>query len=555
MKIVGRYLLLSLLFWSHRLFLWEHKCSTPASQQVEDIYLEISAFSRTLDGFTCWKFPRVNGDQGCTHVSLESNKFDVVGFIMAEMDANMDVAESKQKITSKVSKSANSDAGEAVEKREGTSEHVDGLRDKVTTPRGEQPSPPTLDALMNTIASLTKSLKTVRENQDDMVSCMMAAGAKPYPGKGKGVGKRSLPRDDSASRPPVVKHTSKRVPAPPVSKRARRESTDMNYRDSDLDYSGDDNDSEDDEIAFTSDDIENQIDAFLQSAQTAGPPAKKLPPLLPLSTPSTSGSQATRGRAPTDGEDHMEEVMDESLALFAQDLTTDEDMGPDVNRQLAEIMTNLLGKKMSDEKVKAKIEEYPPPRNVPLLHPPRVNEEIWELMKAGPRSSDIRMRKIQVRLTRGLVALARLAEVLLLNKKRGANPDLGDCLNVALQAFALIGNANYELSLRRRETLRSQLNPKYSRLCYPSTPVTSDLFGDDVSKLVEDITKVNKIGANISQNQYQNRGYNNNNNNNNRYGQGRGGKRNQGSYRGKGRADNKQSKNGKGRGNGRNKNQ
>ena len=164
---------------------------------------------------------------------------------------------------------------------------------------------------------------------------------------------------------------------------------------------------------------------------------------------------------------------------------------------------------------------------------------------------------MQVRVTRGLVALARLADQLLKAKKQGAAPDLSEGLNKALQAFALISNANYELSLRRRETLKSQLNPRFNRLCYPSTPVTSNLFGDDVTKQVEDITKVQKLGASIGQN-FGNFGgggrFNGNNNNysNRGYGRGYGGRNRggRGSFRGqRGRQDNTP-KNSKWRGSG-----
>ena len=487
--------------------------------------------------------------------TLESKKFDLVSRIIATMDGKKDKVDSIKSSTRSAKSSSHENSAKST-KSDDHVKHVESGRDKahaekvVEAKKNDKSTDkvsddqPHMESILKSIASLTEGLKFVRESQDDMVQCMLAAGGQPCLGKGKGRGKRSAPRDEEPPRVQPSKTSHRRETAPSVAKRARREEVDLNYRDSELDYSGDESDQE---VAFTSDDIENQIDAFLQTA--CEPPARsKQPPLLPLDVPGPSGSQS---RQPVSHvHDISDEELDASLSLFAQDLTTDEDMGPDINNQLADILTNLLAKKMPDEKVKSRIEENPPPRNVPLLHPPRVNECIWELMKAAPRSTDIRLRKIQVRLTRGLVGLARLAEVLLANKKKGTHPDMADCLNRCLQSFALLSNANYEISLRRRETLRSQLNPRYSRLCYPSTPVTSDLFGDDVQKLVEDITKVNKIGADIAQ-KYEYNYKNKNYNNNNKFGQshrgGRGG--HQGSFRGR-RRDDKQSKNGRWRGNG-----
>ena len=423
------------------------------------------------------------------------------------------------------------------------------------TREGEQ-STPSLADLTKTLTSLAKSLQSVKDNQDEMAQVMIAAGAKPLFGMGpknKGVGKRSRPaRDEQPREIPGGSRPRHNSQSEPPAKRSRREPAyDLHARESDLDYS-DDPESDDEEVEFTSDDVEQQIDAFLSTATY--PARSKQKPLLPLSPKKPHAPPSVVSKIPVPQPpvqvdlQSVDELFDEGLASFAQDLATDEDVGPDMNPQLANIFTNLLGKKLSDEKVKQKIEENPPPRNIPLLHPPRVNECIWELLKAAPRSTDIRMRKIQVRLTRGLVALARLTEEVVKAKKRGTSPDLQEYLNMSLQAFALIGNANYELSLRRRETLRSQLNPQYSRLCYPSTPVTTDLFGDDITKLVEDITKVQKLGANLAGRNRNNNnsyghgsGYNKNykkNNNNNNYNSKKGG--------------NHKPKNGKWRGNGQN---
>ena len=113
-------------------------------------------------------------------------------------------------------------------------------------------------------------------------------------------------------------------------------------------------------------------------------------------------------------------------------------------------------------------------------------------------------------------------------------PDMNDLLERAMGTFALLANANYELS--------SILNPRFGRLCFPSTPVTTDLFGDEIPRLVEDIQRSHKLERNLANNRgkrgnyqnhgrrgfnnrgrggsnrgngrFNNNGYNNNNNNN-----------------------------------------
>lgn len=52
-------------------------------------------------------------------------------------------------------------------------------------------------------------------------------------------------------------------------------------------------------------------------------------------------------------------------------------------------------------------------------------------------------------------------------------------------ALTLFGQAQYNLSLRRRYMIRPQLKKKYSNLCNINTPITTSLFGDDVQKEIK----------------------------------------------------------------------
>ena len=90
---------------------------------------------------------------------------------------------------------------------------MDGGHDKVTVvekstekrsaEKQDEGQSVSLNAIVKSIDKLTKNLQTVKNNQEDMVSCMLAAGGQPCPGKGKGRGKRSTPQRDTES--PVSK--------------------------------------------------------------------------------------------------------------------------------------------------------------------------------------------------------------------------------------------------------------------------------------------------------------------------------------------------------------
>ena len=56
-------------------------------------------------------------------------------------------------------------------------------------------------------------------------------------------------------------------------------------------------------------------------------------------------------------------------------------------------------------------------------------------------------------------------------------------------------SGNREFNLTRRELLRPDLNTQYASLCNPSTPITAELFGDDIGKEIEDVAKAIKIAT------------------------------------------------------------
>ena len=64
-----------------------------------------------------------------------------------------------------------------------------------------------------------------------------------------------------------------------------------------------------------------------------------------------------------------------------------------------------------------------------------------------------------------------------------------------IHAVVLLMTANRELNLKRRDLLRPDLNKQYGALCNPSTPMSTFLFGDDLNKEVEELTKSNILSG------------------------------------------------------------
>jgi hypothetical protein len=68
-----------------------------------------------------------------------------------------------------------------------------------------------------------------------------------------------------------------------------------------------------------------------------------------------------------------------------------------------------------------------------------------------------------------------------------------------VDALALLGHTNYDLSLRRRETMKPSLNKEYASLCSSQTSVTSMLFGDELQSQLNAIRASNRISQTATQ--------------------------------------------------------
>ena len=71
-------------------------------------------------------------------------------------------------------------------------------------------------------------------------------------------------------------------------------------------------------------------------------------------------------------------------------------------------------------------------------------------------------------------------------------------MNVLTHTAVLLLSANRELNLKRRDLIRPDLNKQHAPLCNPSTAVPTFLFGDDLNKEVEELTKSQKLSNKVT---------------------------------------------------------
>ncbi|XP_022803358.1 uncharacterized protein LOC111340734 [Stylophora pistillata] len=192
---------------------------------------------------------------------------------------------------------------------------------------------------------------------------------------------------------------------------------------------------------------------------------------------------------------------DALLNEIAQDFESDEQTDPKVAQKLADIVNKRWGSKLEEAKLKEKLAKYNRPDNCEKLTVPKVNPEIWNKLKHVTRSADLRLANMQKVLVKVGSAIAKSTDTLLAIR---ADPEktsasaltekLGKLITHNADALALLGHVNIDLSYRRRDAIKPNLNNEYSSLCGSQVPITSLLFGDELQSQLNNIKATNKIG-------------------------------------------------------------
>ena len=169
--------------------------------------------------------------------------------------------------------------------------------------------------------------------------------------------------------------------------------------------------------------------------------------------------------------------------------------GPPIDSTIASSLDKLMRVKTEDTDEERK--NTFPPENCGGLSPIRVNNEVWSRISSAAKHKDLKLQSVGNFLVAGTTHLAYLVDKLTdcwdEKKESLSQTALQEILQHGKKAFKLLGGANYELQMRRREYLKSEMNISHTHLCSPSVPFTTELFGDDVTKTITEITSQNRV--------------------------------------------------------------
>jgi hypothetical protein len=178
--------------------------------------------------------------------------------------------------------------------------------------------------------------------------------------------------------------------------------------------------------------------------------------------------------------------------VWSQPLLKAPDLGDPIAKSLADLINTACTNQC---KVNDVIGKYKVPSNCEFMNAPRVNEEIWGELVRNRRvqTNDKLLRDIQNLVTAGMIPILTLAKVL--KPYTSQVPELKTLIGDSL---TLLGQVQFNMSVRRRYMLKPYLKVKYANICNINTPVSSWLFGDDIGKEIKKCETIVKVGKNYS---------------------------------------------------------
>ena len=153
----------------------------------------------------------------------------------------------------------------------------------------------------------------------------------------------------------------------------------------------------------------------------------------------------------------------------------------DVEEKITGLVNNILTGELLQHSVNERGEKYPLPANCKYLTATMVNEEIWDLLPRKNRTGDLAFQRVQEPLIHVLSSLTILAYQLFKDIQSAQTVDARETLTHGMDSIALFGYANWKLNMKRREIIKPDLNPPYTRLRKEGIKPTTNLIGDDLS--------------------------------------------------------------------------
>ena len=187
---------------------------------------------------------------------------------------------------------------------------------------------------------------------------------------------------------------------------------------------------------------------------------------------------------------------DQFLTEVENAVATAKNTGPPISEHLAGIINKKFHLELEPAQRKALIDKYLVPENCSGLYRPRVNHEIWNSLRSSSKIADKSVTMLQDALITASSAIVTSIEDLLKGREMKTPLDFQTVVSRQIDAITLLGFISSELSYRRKEALRPSIAPEYKSACSRTTKPTTLLFGDDLSKVMQEVRTTSRLLSN-----------------------------------------------------------
>ena len=147
--------------------------------------------------------------------------------------------------------------------------------------------------------------------------------------------------------------------------------------------------------------------------------------------------------------------------------------------------------KLDEEKLKKLVKTYNKPKNCPNMIIPKCNEEIWrgDILDTSRRSNDIVLQKIQMHTVKAACAMTDACDKIM--KKNLKSDQCREMITPVIDVLALLGVVTAEINQFRKEQMKDSLPAKMQPLTKNVPPESEGLFGNDLSKRINQLNSTN----------------------------------------------------------------
>ena len=164
------------------------------------------------------------------------------------------------------------------------------------------------------------------------------------------------------------------------------------------------------------------------------------------------------------------------------------EMVPPLHEKIAEIICSNFASQISQTTSKEIEKKFLLPSHCPLSIP-LVKSELWRIMSSNQRKGDVKSATLQ----RSLVKVLAGALNIFTEIQKKEKFEIQTIAQMVEDITAIVGKVSYDLSLKRRELIKSSLKPEFRSLCSANNEPTELLFEDDLTKHVKDLTMTNRL--------------------------------------------------------------